>query len=210
MSSTRLILHRHGETVWNVEGRYQGQLDSPLTSAGLAQARGLAARLATEKFSALYSSDSGRARQTAEIIAAQTRHEIRTDAGLRERHLGSFQGRTRAEVKAGSLEDYRQLKSGGPDHAPPGGESNRALTARVTAALAVIAARHNGETIVVVTHGGVLSALFRHVIGLPLEAPRRFARANATWNVFTVEAGKWMLETWGDTGHLGVGMTNGE
>ena len=202
MSVTRVILLRHGETVWNVEARYQGHLDSPLTARGLAQARALAARLATEKFSTLYSSDSGRARRTAEIIAAQTRHEIRTDAGLRERHHGSFQGRTYAEAKAGSPEDYRQLKSGGADYAPPGGESNRALTTRITAALASIAAQHVGETIVVVTHGGVLSALFRHVIGLPLEAPRRFARANATWNVFTVENGKWMVETWGDMEHL--------
>ncbi len=67
-----------------------------------------------------------------------------------------------------------------------------------------------GQTLAVVTHGGVLSAFFRQVLGLPIEAPRRFARVNASWNVFTVENDKWMVETWGDTSHLGGEMTNDE
>ena len=204
MPVTRLILLRHGQTHWNAERRYQGQLDSPLTEAGLAQARALAARLAGQTFTALYSSDSGRARQTAEIISAQTRHAIRLHAGLRERNLGAFQGQTQTEVKTRWPEDYRRMRAGDADYAPPGGESNRTLTARAVAALTDVAAPHPGETIVVVTHGGVLSVFLRHILGLPLEAPRRFARVNASWNVFTVEDGKWMLETWGDTIHLGA------
>ena len=200
---TRLILLRHGETQWNVEGRYQGQFDSPLTDAGLGQARALAARFVGQTFAALYSSDSGRARQTAEIISSQTRHAVQLHVGLRERNLGEFQGHTRAEVKTRWPEEYCRFRSGEADYAPPGGESNRSLTARITAALAEIAASHSRETIVVVTHGGLLSAFFRHVLELPLDAPRRFARVNASWNCFTVEDGKWMLETWGDTNHLG-------
>ena len=207
---TRLIILRHGETQWNLEHRYQGHLDSPLTANGVAQGRALAERLAGQAFFALCSSDLGRARQTADAISARTRHDVLTHAGLRERHLGALQGYTRDEVKARWPEEYRRLRSGEADYAPSEGESNRALTARAVAALAEIAAPHGGETIAVVTHGGVLSALLRHVLGLPLDAPRRFARVNASWNVFTVENGKWRLETWGDTSHLGGAVTHHE
>ena len=69
MTGTRIILLRHGETVWNVEGRYQGHLDSPLTATGEAQAHALAERLAGQSFARLYSSDLGRAQRTAEFIA---------------------------------------------------------------------------------------------------------------------------------------------
>ncbi len=202
MARTRLILLRHGETVWNTERRYQGHLDSPLTAVGMNQARALAERLAGETFSALYSSDSGRARQTAEVIAARTRHVIVTHAGLRERNLGLFQGHLRQDVKARWPEDYRRLRSRDPDDAPPDGESTRAMTVRVVAALAELAVLHSGVAIAVVTHGGVLSALLRHVLGLPLDVPRRFAGVNGSWNIFTLETGRWMLETWGDTCHL--------
>ena len=65
-----------------------------------------------------------------------------------------------------------------------------------------IAEKHHGETIVVVTHGGVLSGFFRHALSIPLEAPRRFEFMNASLNVFTYEEGNWMLRTWGDVSHI--------
>src|SRR5262245_45575580 len=111
MSGTRIILLRHGETVWNLEGRYQGQLDSPLSTAGVTQARALAQRLATVHFAALYSSDLGRARQTTECIADVTGHKIRADPRLRERHLGIFQGRLKPELKLSFPDEYRRFKS---------------------------------------------------------------------------------------------------
>jgi 2,3-bisphosphoglycerate-dependent phosphoglycerate mutase len=201
MPVTRFILLRHGETVWNVERRYQGQLDSPLTELGLGQARALADRLPTASIGALYASDLGRARQTAEIISERNGWEVVAHVGLRERHLGLFQGSTREEAKARWPEEYRRLKSGDADYAVRGGESTRALIQRVLATLNEIAARHDGQTIAAVTHGGPLSALLRHALGIPLEVPRRFSRLNASWNSFTVEEGKWLLETWGDTSH---------
>jgi probable phosphoglycerate mutase len=205
--TTRLIILRHGETEWNAESRYQGQLDSPLTAAGRAQAEALGGRLAGENVSALYSSDLGRARQTAEAIASRTRHAIVHHVGLRERHLGLFQGHIIQQAREQWPEEYRRLRSGQADYTPPGGESQRALSDRVVAAVTEIAGRHPGETLAVVTHGGVLTALFRHVLGLPLDAPRRFARSNASWNVFTLSDAKWVMETWGDTSHLGGRLT---
>ena len=98
MQRTQIIIVRHGQTEWNIKGIRQGNLDSALTENGIAQAKALALRLAREKFSALYSSDLGRAVQTAEEIAALTGHEIVTDARLRERHLGIFQGLNGDEI----------------------------------------------------------------------------------------------------------------
>ncbi len=98
MKHTHLILVRHGQTEWNIKGIRQGHLDSKLTDGGVAQAKALGARLAREKFTALYSSDLGRAVQTAKAIADLTGHEIVTDARLRERHLGIFQGLNAEEI----------------------------------------------------------------------------------------------------------------
>ena len=92
--STELILVRHGETEWNREHRMQGHRDSPLSETGWAQARRLGGRLKDETFGALYSSDLGRARNTAQSVADATGHEIIVDARLRERHFGVFEGLT--------------------------------------------------------------------------------------------------------------------
>ena len=202
MPLTRLIVLRHGETLWNLEGRYQGHLDSPLTELGLKQAHALAKRLQAEAFSTIYTSDLGRALQTAEIISQATGRKLIPHEGLRERHLGVFQGKTGGELKARWPEEYRRLKSGDADYAAPEGESNRAAMARVLATFTQISTQHTGETIAIVTHGGPLSTMFRHTLGVPIDAPRRFSRLNASWNVFIVEDGKWLLETWGDISHL--------
>ena len=93
---TELLLVRHGETLWNQQGRMQGQHDSPLTTVGLQQAKQLAQRLKDASFTALYSSDLGRAHQTARCIADETGHEIVADRGLRERNFGIFEGLTNA------------------------------------------------------------------------------------------------------------------
>jgi len=206
MAATRIILLRHGETTWNVEGRYQGHLDSPLSPRGEAQARALAQRLAGMKFAALYSSDLGRARQTADAIAKATGHEIRVDPQLRERHLGIFQGLLKSEMKQKFAHDYHLFKTAGSDHALPGGESARQAAQRNITCLEDLARRHPDETIVVVAHGGTISALLRHTLGIPPGTPRRFERFNASWNVFTwdLDDSRWRLETWGDLSHLSV------
>src|SRR3954468_9986848 len=96
---TDVLLIRHGETLWNQQGRMQGQDDSPLTTTGLEQARKLARRLKDVAFTTLYSSDLGRAHQTARCIADETGHEIVADQGLRERSFGIFEGLTNSEIE---------------------------------------------------------------------------------------------------------------
>ena len=202
MERTQVIIVRHGETQWNIANIRQGHLDSGLTDVGIAQAKALAQRLLRERFSALYSSDLGRAVQTAQIIAEATEHEIIADARLRERHLGIFQGLTSHEMKEKYPEEYKLHRTLGPDYVIPAGESVRQQVARNLAYLNEIAAKHLGETIVVITHGGVLSGLFRHTFSIPFEAPRRFEFTNAGLNVFIYEEGNWFLQTWGDLSHL--------
>jgi probable phosphoglycerate mutase len=205
MSRTQVIIVRHGQTRWNIQKIRQGHLDSELTERGVVQARALGQRLARENFVALYSSDLGRAVQTARMITDITGHEIITDKRLRERHLGIFQGLSGDEIKAKHPEEYRLHRTLGPDYVIPGGESVRQQVARNVLCLDEIATRHAGEKVVVVTHGGVVSGLFRHVLDIPLEAPRRFEFVNAGLNVFAYEDGTWMLRTWGDVSHLDPG-----
>ncbi len=208
MTRTQIIIVRHGQTEWNIKGIRQGSLDSPLTARGMAQAKALGQRLAREKFTALYSSDLGRAVQTAQEIANVTGHAITTDARLRERHLGIFQGLNGEEIVTKYPEERRAMRSRGPSYVIPGGESMVQQVERNMACLNELAARHQGEQIVVVTHGGVVSGFFRHTLEISLEAPRRFEFVNAGINVFVREEDNWMLLTWGDVSHLAPGAAS--
>jgi probable phosphoglycerate mutase len=95
---TRVIFIRHGQTIWNLEKREMGQLDSPLSEKGKMQAKAIAKRLESDSFTMLYSSDLGRAMQTAEYITSVTGKDIITDIELRERNMGIFQGYTRCNL----------------------------------------------------------------------------------------------------------------
>jgi 2,3-bisphosphoglycerate-dependent phosphoglycerate mutase len=202
MKRTQIIMVRHGQTQWNLKGIRQGHLDSALTENGIVQAKALAERLQRERFTALYSSDLGRAVETAEFISAVTGHMIVTDARLRERHLGIFQGLSGEEIKQQFPEEYTLHRSLGPDYVIPGGESARQQVERNVGCLNEIAEKHAGAQVVVVTHGGVVSGFFRNTLSIPLEAPRRFEFVNAGLNVFAHDEGNWILLTWGDVSHL--------
>ena len=208
MDRTEVLIVRHGQTQWNIRGIRKGHLDSELTEKGIAQAKALAQRLARERFAALYSSDLGRAVQTAGIIAGVTRHSIITDPRLRERHLGIFQGLSGEEIKEKFPEEYRRHRSLGPHYVITGGESALQQVERNVACLSELGEKHVGEAIVVVTHGGVVSGLFRHTLSIPFDAPRRFEFVNAGLNVFAYEEGHWMLQTWGDVSHLAPGAAS--
>ena len=124
---TRIVLVRHGETRWNIEGRIQGyHSDSPLTDNGHAQARAVGERLAREGIDVLYSSDLGRTRQTAEHIAAATGSPLNTDAGVRERGYGVFEGYTFEEIGKEYPEAYAKFRSRDPHFAAEKGEIGRA------------------------------------------------------------------------------------
>jgi len=203
MSLTKFFVIRHGETIWNTQGIKQGHLDSPLNSVGVRQAQAIAVRLAEEPFAHLYSSDLGRAYGTAQLIAAQTGHEIITDARLRERNFGIFQGSTDAEVKAEYPLEHRSHLDDKERYVIPEGESLQQFFARAVACLEDLSVRHNGQDIAVVTHGGVIDAWFRFVLDIPLHAPRKAKLWNVGLNCIAREDdGEWRLHTWGDRSHV--------
>jgi len=199
---TRLCIVRHGETAWNAEHRVQGQLDAPLSEVGRAQALAVARALAGERFAAVYSSDLSRARDTAQPAARALGLEVRLDARLRERHYGVFERLTYAECEARYPEDYARFLARDPEFDFRTGESLRLFYQRAVGCVEEIAARYPGESILVVTHGGVLDKLYRRVTGLPLSAPRDFRIPNAALNRLAAGPSGWRIVAWADESHL--------
>jgi len=203
MDATRLIVVRHGETAWNVDTRIQGHLDIPLNATGQWQARQLGDALAGEAISAIYTSDLLRARKTAQAVADATGAALVDEPGLRERAFGSFQGRTFAEVETEHPEQARRWRQRDPDYAPDGGESLRVLRERVVDTTHRLAARHPGELVLLVTHGGVLDVLYRAATRQDIQAPRTWQLGNAAINRLLWTHGHGLsLVGWADTQHL--------
>ena len=202
MPTTDLIVIRHGQTQWNLEERSQGHGDSPLTPQGVEQADRVGRRLAPMEPDALYSSDLRRAVDTAEAIGRYTELKARIDPRLREQNFGVFEGLTLTERIQRYPEAHAVWESKDPDARIPEGESVRERCEIVVGCLDELAARHRGQRIVVVTHGGNLNAIMRRCMNIPLDAPRPFIILNASMNVFRIDADRWQLVTWGDTAHL--------
>jgi glucosyl-3-phosphoglycerate phosphatase len=151
--TTRLILWRHGLTAWNAERRFQGQLDVPLTEAGLAGAKQMAPRLARLEPDLIVSSDLRRALDTAAVLAALTGHEVVRDARLRERYFGDWQGHTLPEIEQRWPGAVARWRAGEPvDEA--GVEPEQDVAKRVSEALRGLVERAPGGTVIVATHGG--------------------------------------------------------
>lgn len=197
-----LVLVRHGETTWNQAGRVQGFQDSPLSPLGFAQAEALAEALAMEDVAAIWSSDLGRTQNTAAALARRTGLAVRTDARLRERCYGELEGWTYREIQEKFPEQWRALDSRDPNFVPAGGESAVMFRDRVVEAMEALAAQHAGERIVVITHGGVVGIMYRHVRGMTLDQRRDYPLLNASINRFRMVDGRWNLDTWGDVSHL--------
>jgi 2,3-bisphosphoglycerate-dependent phosphoglycerate mutase len=201
-ATTEIILVRHGETVWNAEGRIQGHLDTPLNTVGLTQAAALGARFKAEPIQAIYSSDLDRAYRTAQPIAAHDNRIIQLEPRLRERLLGVLEGLTRDEAMDRQPLAWGTFKSRRPDEPLEGGESLRAFFDRITDFLSEICERHRGERVLLVTHGGVLDAAYRQAVGIPLDEPRNFPVFNASVNILMHDNPTWRIERWGDVDHL--------
>lgn len=163
-----LYLVRHGESSFNAEGRIQGQSDTPLSELGRRQSQALAAALATEKIDALVSSPLRRAMETARPLADALRLELRTDPRLKELHAGVFQGLVWAEIESRYPEAGAAWRSQDPDFRIPGGESRRDLMRRGQEALEAVRALDLPK-VVVVAHGGVLTAALKALLGVPAE-----------------------------------------
>jgi len=208
---TELILIRHGETAWNTVRRLQGHIDIPLNEVGERQARALGAALSAVKIDAIISSDLGRAQQTARAIADWHDLPIHSDASLRERCFGVFEGLLYSELAERYPEEYVLWQARDPDVVLPTGqrpaESIRSFQVRIITSLTHYARKHPKQRIVVVGHGGVLECAYRAARQLPLHAQREVKMLNASINRFQFSESEhgephWQLLEWGNIEHL--------
>jgi broad specificity phosphatase PhoE len=186
--SVRLVLWRHGQTRWNMEGRFQGQSDIPLDDVGVQQAERAARLLAALQPSAIFSSDLIRATATAAPLARLTGLSVTLDKDLRERYGGLWEGLTDADIRARYPVEHSQWR-------PPEGETSAAVADRAGGAMERIADTLTPGTLaVVVSHGAALRLGAARLLGLPEELWGAVGPlANCAWSVLGRRRGKWRL-----------------
>ena len=187
---TTIFLARHGESDWNVEKRFQGHRDRPLTERGRKQAHALADLVASEKIDAVYTSPLSRARETAEIVAARAGLEAVALPELQEVDTGSWSGLSRADVEARFPEGFARWRSGGSGWED--GESYEEMAERVIGALRKIAEDHPNGRVLVISHGGPIRAIHAAAEGLAIQDYRRLkpVEPNARLSAVAVEKGR--------------------
>ena len=188
MRVKKLILVRHGETDWNAEGRIQGMLDVPLNALGMQQAELAAAEVArTINVAELVSSDLVRTRETTKPINEATGFEPRFDARIRERNFGVWQGKTYEEWRVLDAVGMARYNAGDPDYGPEGGETASQFLKRCVDAVTDLVLGSLEKTLILVTHGGVVSSMVRHAQGLNPQSAR-------TWSVPNASISEWRVE----------------
>lgn len=203
MPATTLILLRHGETEWNLNGRWQGQAaDTALTDLGRAQARLAACRLQRYPIDVIYSSDLSRAFETAQIVGAAVGLTPVAEPGLRESNVGAWTGLTWTEIEA-RFPDETAAMIAGEDVRRGGGESFGELQVRLAATVEALASRHPGQTLLLVSHGAALRSVVAHALGASLPQMHRIAiGGNTSLSILQYEVGRFRLISYNDTAHL--------
>jgi probable phosphoglycerate mutase len=200
---TEFMFIRHGETDWNRQQRFQGQIDVPLNATGQEQARRLAARLADAPAQVMLSSDLLRTRQTGEPLAASWRLTPHLNPAFREQSFGVLEGLDVPTIQAQHPDLWaRWLEHRADFELPGGGESLRQFHTRVIGAVRQAAEDHAGQVVTVVTHGGVLDMLWRTANGLALDGLRNCEIPNTGINRLRWRAGTLEILGWADAGHL--------
>jgi alpha-ribazole phosphatase/probable phosphoglycerate mutase len=195
----RLLLARHGESIWNAERRFQGSTDIPLSARGRAQAEALARGLRGYRVRAAYVSPFRRAVETAELALRGTDVPLVVIDELRELSLGAWEGCTVDEVRARDGDPYVAWIRTPHDCPPPGGEPLPVVSDRVRAGLERIAAAHpSGDDVLVVAHGGVISVYACHLLGCSFNQLWRLRVDNASLTIVRPPR----LVSLNDTGHL--------
>jgi probable phosphoglycerate mutase len=204
---TTLLLLRHGETEWNLTGRWQGQAaDTPLTELGREQARDVARRLRAYPISAIYSSDLLRAFETAQIVGQTIAIDPVADPALRESDIGAWTGLTWDEITVRFPDEVAAMYAG-QEVRRGDGESYGELQTRLATAVEGIAARHPGQTVLLVSHGAALRSLVAHVLDASLAQMHRIAiGGNTALSVVQLRHGHLRLVSYNDTAHLDNGV----
>ncbi|MDD2360831.1 MAG: alpha-ribazole phosphatase [Syntrophaceticus schinkii] len=201
---TRLLLVRHGETIWNHTSRYQGHTDIELSETGREQARSLAKRLKTEKVKAVYSSDLKRAFETASILASPHNLPVKATKELREINFGDWEGLTYQEI----MEEYRELASEWYQHPGkiriPGGETFTDVKERAYNTILELARQNDPGTIIVVAHGGTIRAIICGLLDIDLNHAFQIRQDNTALNIIEYNHGGYIvLSLLNGVSHLG-------
>ena len=202
MKETEIILIRHGETEWNSQLRMQGHSNSALSAVGREQIQALGEWMKNVSFDHIYSSDSLRARETAEAITQYSGDTLQFDQRIREKNLGVFEGLTSIEAREQHPEIYRLFKTGGANYVINEGESTQQVLDRALEFIEEIRFKHSEQRVVMVTHGGFVKVLMKHTLGISIDGPTSFLIKNTgifglVWNE------KWMVSQMGGVSHLG-------
>jgi len=200
---TELTFIRHGQTDWNVQQRFQGQIDVPLNPTGRQQAQRLAQRLGLEPPTLLFSSDLARAQQTAAPLASAWATAPLLLPALREQSFGVLEGLDAQSVQREHPGLWQQWLTQRADFALPGGESAAQFHTRVWAGVQALVTEHPGQRLTVVTHGGVLDMLWRSAHALPLHGLRACEIPNVGINRLRWVEGTLRVDVWGDAAHDG-------
>ena len=198
---TRLLLIRHAQTEWNIQRRFQGHGDSPITEEGQEQLQRLKSRLAGLEFDVVYSSDLRRTMETSKMLSGKQRVK---EPRLRERGVGILEGLNLEQIMAEHAEAFRAFRSGAKDHQIEGGESLQIALNRAWTFLEEMPEKHSGAELAAVSHAGLIRLICKQILGLALDAPNFFQIPNTslTQLVFSPKDRSWSLECLADTTHL--------
>jgi len=200
---TKFYLIRHGETEWNVQNRYQGITDIPLSSVGKLQAQAIATRMKDYEVDAIYASDLSRALVTAKSIAKEKNLEVRTLPQLREINFGEWEGYTMTELEEIYGDDYKRFFMEPHKYPFPGEGSMEAVQMRVKKAVEIITSNHDHQKVVIVSHGGILKVLIMTLLELDLSFYKSFWLGNTSLSILDQkDTGKWVLSSLNDRCHL--------
>lgn len=199
---TTIVAIRHGETEWTCKKKLQGRVDMELSQIGHKQGVAIANRLRSFQFEALYCSSLNRAVQTANYISQASKIDVCISDWLVELDYGSFEGYRREELSQQFPQEYKKWVDLGKRYQIPNGESIQSLYLRVTEGVKNINANHCGQTVVLVTHAGVIEVLLRTAMGLNVSPSRGFFIRTGSINVFHCQEDTWKLVTFGDVCHI--------
>lgn len=199
---TRILITRHGQTVTNREGRFCGHFETQLTPLGVRQAQALGQRLGGVQVDAVYTSDLGRAVETAALILQGRRITPSIDPDLRELHYGQWEGRKGGEVAKAYPEQYKLMRAEDPGWRPPGGETIGEVRQRTFAALRRVAKAHQHQTVLIVTHGTAINCMISEALGVAPSHTFRFHVANCGLSEITMRRATPILSLLNDTAHL--------
>jgi len=199
----KLFLIRHGQTSWNVEGRYQGSCDIELNNTGIQQAELASEYFSRVKFSNIYSSPLKRTMETANIINGRSEEGIETSDNLKEVDFGKWEGLKFDQINKDYNEDYQKWMEDPYNNHPTGGESFKELTDRTTSAIdSIVAKNEDGSSVAIITHGGVILSLLVYWLQIPLPRWKSIIQRQGAINIVVIDKGFPYISAINYTGHL--------